>query len=75
MAETWVVCDSWKAGSTPNRTPVKAETLNATANMVVPHGKWKIVDTTRTLAKDFEQQYNDGLITHDLRGSTRQGGR
>src|SRR5207248_10027589 len=32
--------------------------------MVVPHGKWKIVDTTRTLAKDFEQQYNDGLITH-----------
>src|SRR6202012_3070430 len=33
-------------------------------DMVVPHGKWKIVDTTRTLAKDFEQQYNDGLITH-----------
>jgi DNA-directed RNA polymerase subunit beta' len=32
--------------------------------MVVPHGKWKIVETTRTLAKDFEQQYNDGLITH-----------
>src|SRR5437016_1991234 len=33
-------------------------------DMVVPHGKWKIVDSTRTLAKDFEQQYNDGLITH-----------
>jgi DNA-directed RNA polymerase subunit beta' len=33
-------------------------------DMVVPHSKWKIVDTTRTLAKDFEQQYNDGLITH-----------
>src|SRR5207248_7559895 len=32
--------------------------------MVVPHGKWKIVDATRALAKDFEQQYNDGLITH-----------
>src|SRR5437588_352122 len=33
-------------------------------DMVVPHSKWKIVETTRTLAKDFEQQYNDGLITH-----------
>src|SRR6202790_1501191 len=33
-------------------------------DMVVPHGKWKIVDTTRTLAKDFGQQNNDGLITH-----------
>ncbi|HEX8799830.1 MAG TPA: DNA-directed RNA polymerase subunit beta', partial [Terriglobales bacterium] len=32
-------------------------------DMVVPHGKWKIVDQTRALAKDFEQQYNDGLIT------------
>ena len=25
--------------------------------------KWKIVDKTRDLAKEFEQQYNDGLIT------------
>ncbi|RJF70954.1 DNA-directed RNA polymerase subunit beta' [Rhodopseudomonas palustris] len=33
-------------------------------DMVVPGSKWKIVDTTRTLTKDFEQQYNDGLITH-----------
>src|SRR6202051_4802083 len=33
-------------------------------DMVVPASKWKIVDSTRTLAKDFEQQYNDGLITH-----------
>src|SRR4051812_39602373 len=32
-------------------------------DMVVPHGKWKIVDQTRELAKEFEQQYNDGLIT------------
>src|SRR5260370_1017970 len=32
--------------------------------MVVPASKWKIVDETRTLAKEFEQQYNDGLITH-----------
>jgi DNA-directed RNA polymerase subunit beta' len=32
-------------------------------DMVVPHSKWKIVDETRTYAKEFEQQYNDGLIT------------
>jgi DNA-directed RNA polymerase subunit beta' len=32
-------------------------------DMVVPGGKWKIVDETRALAKEFEQQYNDGLIT------------
>jgi DNA-directed RNA polymerase subunit beta' len=32
-------------------------------DMVVPASKWKIVDTTRDLAKEFEQQYNDGLIT------------
>ncbi len=33
-------------------------------DMVVPHSKWAIVDKTRELAKEFEQQYNDGLITH-----------
>src|SRR6266700_3832936 len=33
-------------------------------DMVVPASKWKIVDETRALAKEFEQQYNDGLITH-----------
>jgi DNA-directed RNA polymerase subunit beta' len=32
-------------------------------DMVVPHAKWKIVDQTKTFAKEFEQQYNDGLIT------------
>ncbi len=32
-------------------------------DMVVPSTKWKIVDQTRELAKEFEQQYNDGLIT------------
>ena len=32
-------------------------------DMVVPASKWKIVDKTRELAKEFEQQYNDGLIT------------
>ena len=32
-------------------------------DMVVPASKWKTVETTRDLAKEFEQQYNDGLIT------------
>src|ERR1700688_2502649 len=32
-------------------------------DMVVPESKWKIVQSTRDLAKEFEQQYNDGLIT------------
>jgi DNA-directed RNA polymerase subunit beta' len=32
-------------------------------DMVVPTSKWKIVDETRALVKDFEQQYQDGLIT------------
>ena len=32
-------------------------------DMVIPENKWSIVDETRTLVKDYEQQYNDGLIT------------
>src|SRR6184192_1963255 len=32
-------------------------------DMVVPSSKWKIIEQTRTLAKEFEQQCNDGLIT------------
>src|SRR5438046_5023457 len=32
-------------------------------DMVVPSSKWKISEQTRTRAKEFEQQYNDGLIT------------
>jgi DNA-directed RNA polymerase subunit beta' len=32
-------------------------------DMVVPENKWQIVEETRTLAKDYEQQYQDGLIT------------
>jgi DNA-directed RNA polymerase subunit beta' len=32
-------------------------------DMVVPAAKWKIVEKTRELAKDFEQQFNEGLIT------------
>ncbi|MGE3998498.1 MAG: DNA-directed RNA polymerase subunit beta', partial [Variibacter sp.] len=32
-------------------------------DMVVPASKWKIVEETRALAKEYEQQQNDGLIT------------
>ena len=32
-------------------------------DMVIPDGKWTIVDDTRDQVKDFEQQYMDGLIT------------
>src|SRR5712672_3134471 len=32
-------------------------------DMVVPSTKWKIVEETRTLAKEYEQQYNDGTST------------
>src|SRR5262245_19862804 len=32
-------------------------------DMVVPERKWKIVDEKRTAAKEYEQQYQDGLIT------------
>jgi DNA-directed RNA polymerase subunit beta' len=32
-------------------------------DMVVPSSKWNTVEKTRELAKEFEQQYNDGLIT------------
>jgi DNA-directed RNA polymerase subunit beta' len=32
-------------------------------DMVVPSSKWKTVEQTQELAKEFEQQYNDGLIT------------
>ena len=31
--------------------------------MVIPPTKQKIVDETRKLVKEYEQQYNDGLIT------------
>ena len=32
-------------------------------DMVVPENKWSIVEETRVLVKDYEQQYQDGLIT------------
>jgi DNA-directed RNA polymerase subunit beta' len=32
-------------------------------DMVIPHTKSQLVEETAQLAKDYEQQYNDGLIT------------
>ena len=32
-------------------------------DMVVPKRKWDLVEETRALTKEYEQQYNDGLIT------------
>ncbi|MEO0820588.1 MAG: DNA-directed RNA polymerase subunit beta', partial [Pseudomonadota bacterium] len=32
-------------------------------DMVIPERKWDIVNTTRAQVKEFEQQYQDGLIT------------
>jgi len=32
-------------------------------DMVIPASKYKIVEDTRKLVEEFEQQYNDGLIT------------
>ena len=32
-------------------------------DMVIPEAKWSIVNETREMVKDFEQQYLDGLIT------------
>jgi DNA-directed RNA polymerase subunit beta' len=32
-------------------------------DMVVPTKKWSLVEETRALVKEYEQQYNDGLIT------------
>ncbi|MBX3564125.1 MAG: DNA-directed RNA polymerase subunit beta' [Sphingomonas sp.] len=33
-------------------------------DMIIPDAKEALVDETRALVKDFEQQYQDGLITH-----------
>ncbi len=33
-------------------------------DMIIPAAKEGMVDETRALVKDFEQQYQDGLITH-----------
>jgi DNA-directed RNA polymerase subunit beta' len=60
--ETVIFCDRIMALGFYNA--FKAGISFGKDDMVVPGSKWKIVDATRAFAKDFEQQYNDGLITH-----------
>lgn len=59
--ETVIFCDRIMALGFYNA--FKAGISFGKDDMLVPHAKWKIVDETRTLAKEFEQQYLDGLIT------------
>ncbi|MES2750482.1 MAG: DNA-directed RNA polymerase subunit beta' [Pseudomonadota bacterium] len=59
--ETVIFCDRIMALGFHNA--FKAGISFGKDDMVVPHAKWKIVDDTRVMAKEFEQQYNDGLIT------------
>jgi DNA-directed RNA polymerase subunit beta' len=59
--ETVIFCDRIMALGFHNA--FKAGISFGKDDMVVPGTKWKIVDKTRGQAKEFEQQYNDGLIT------------
>ncbi len=59
--ETVIFCDRIMALGF--REAFKAGISFGKDDMVVPETKPRIVDETRTLAKEYEQQYNDGLIT------------
>jgi DNA-directed RNA polymerase subunit beta' len=59
--ETVIFCDRIMALGFHNA--FKAGISFGKDDMVVPSSKWKIIEQTRAEAKDFEQQYNDGLIT------------
>jgi DNA-directed RNA polymerase subunit beta' len=59
--ETVIFCDRIMALGF--REAFKAGISFGKDDMVVPETKTKIVAETRSLAKEYEQQYNDGLIT------------
>jgi DNA-directed RNA polymerase subunit beta' len=59
--ETVIFCDRIMALGF--REAFKAGISFGKDDMVVPETKPKIIDTTTALAKEYEQQYNDGLIT------------
>jgi DNA-directed RNA polymerase subunit beta' len=59
--ETVIFCDRIMALGFYNA--FKAGISFGKDDMVVPASKWKIIEKTREFAKEFEQQYNDGLIT------------
>src|SRR5216684_4501686 len=58
--ETVIFCDRIMALGFYNA--FKAGISFGKDDMVVPASKWKIVEDTRTRAKEFEQQYNGGLV-------------
>ena len=59
--ETVIFCDRIMALGF--REAFKAGISFGKDDMVVPDTKPKLVDETAALAKEYEQQYNDGLIT------------
>ncbi|MDX6807660.1 DNA-directed RNA polymerase subunit beta' [Terrihabitans rhizophilus] len=59
--ETVIFCD--RAMALGFHNAFKAGISFGKDDMVIPDTKAKIVETTRTLAKEYEQQYQDGLIT------------
>ena len=59
--ETVIFCDRIMALGFTNA--FKAGISFGKDDMVIPETKWKLVDDTRTLAEEYEQQYKDGLIT------------
>jgi DNA-directed RNA polymerase subunit beta' len=59
--ETVIFCDRIMALGF--REAFKAGISFGKDDMVVPETKTRIVDDTRAAAKEYEQQYNDGLIT------------
>src|SRR6516165_8624241 len=59
--ETVIFCDRIMAFGF--REAFKAGISFGKDDMVVPEGKQKIIAETSALAKEYEQQYNDGLIT------------
>ncbi len=59
--ETVIFCDRIMALGFYNA--FKAGISFGKDDMVVPANKWKIIEDTRALVKDFEQQYQEGLIT------------
>ena len=59
--ETVIFCDRMMTLGFTNA--FKAGISFGKDDMVIPDTKYKLVEETAQLAKDYEQQYNDGLIT------------
>jgi DNA-directed RNA polymerase subunit beta' len=59
--ETVIFCD--RIMSLGFQNAFKAGISFGKDDMVIPDSKYKLVEETQELVKEFEQQYNDGLIT------------